>query len=137
MIKREMFAIANKYQKKIIILVFFAMIIPVIITIFAMASLIFTLLAAEIPHKEIIIFNVWPAIMRSLIVMLTILPLSIILILLVSYRISNRLVGPIGRISRELDERINKNSKEHIILRKKDDLIDLANKINSILDKIH
>ena len=77
-----------------------------------------------------------PAALSSARVILLLVPVAIIIILYFSYRLSNRLAGPIGRLYKELDKRVTENSKEHIIFRDGDDLSDLADKINAILDKL-
>ena len=134
--KRKYFIVANRFQRKILFLVFFSTLIPLVVTIIALFSLVFTILAAEMPHKEIISFNIIPAVTKTATIVVIFTPLVVLLILLLAYRVSNRLVGPLGRLYRELDMRIEKNSKAHINFRKGDDLIELTEKINKILDKL-
>ena len=60
----------------------------------------------------------------------------LLLITTISQRISNRLVGPIDRLYKELDEIGKLGIKKHIHFRKGDDLSELANKINKIVDRL-
>jgi len=47
---------------------------------------------------------------------------------------THRLVGPVGRISRELEEMVEKNEYHHIKIRKKDELQGLVASINKLID---
>ncbi len=135
-VKRRLFAIHNKYQKKIISLVFFASFVPVMIAILLVFLLIFSILKAEISNAEAITYVILPAALTSAAGIAIIVPIAILIILWWAYKVSNRLVGPLGRLGKELDRRIQDNSRDHITFRKGDDLCDLADKINVLLDRM-
>jgi hypothetical protein len=134
--RRKILGSANEFQGKIVRMVSLAVAVPVAVTILSLFFLIFSIVAAEVPNREILTFNIVPAAIKVFIFIVIMLPASIILILLWTYKISNRLVGPLGRLYTELDKRIATNGKEHILFRKGDDLEELAHKINKILDRL-
>ncbi len=133
--KRKIF-IANRFQKKILLLVLFSMLVPVAITVACLYYLIFNVIANEIVFPEAIANSLIPAAKKVIIIVLLLIPFSLVLFGWWAYYVSHRLVGPLGRLYRELDERIAGRTKAHIRFRKKDYLAELANKINALLDRL-
>jgi len=60
----------------------------------------------------------------------------IIIVGVINIVYTHRLVGPISRISKELEEMSEKNEYHHIKIRKKDELQGLVSSINKVIDSI-
>ncbi len=133
--KRRSF-IANKFQEKILILFFLSVIIPVTITVVCLYYLIFSVTANEMVFPETIAYSLIPSAKKVAVMVLVAVPFSLGLAGWWAYHISHRLVGPLGRLYRELDERIAGKTKAHIKFRKCDYICELADKINALLDKL-
>ena len=133
--KRKFF-IANRFQRKILIVFFFSVMIPVIITCVCLFYLIFNVTANELVFPEAIASSLIPAAKKVALIILVALPFSLWLVGWWAYHVSHKLVGPLCRLYRELDERIEGRTKEHIYFRKGDYLSELADKINALLDKL-
>ncbi len=134
--KRRRFLICNKFQRKILILVFFSVIIPVALTSISLFYLIFNVSANELVFPEAIASSLIPAAKKVAIIVLVLVPFSLCLIGWWAYHVSHKFAGPLCRLYRELDERIDGKTKAHIKLRKGDYLEELADKINALLDKL-
>jgi hypothetical protein len=130
------FFICNKFQKKILILVFFSVIIPVVLTVVCLYYLIFNVTANEMVFPEAIADNIIPAAKKVATIVLVLVPFSLLMTFWWAYHVSHKLVGPLNRLYRELDERIAGKTKAHIRFRKGDYLLELTHKINALLDKL-
>ncbi len=115
---------------------FLSVIIPVTITVVCLYYLIFTVTANEMVFPETIAYSLIPSARKVAIMVLVFVPFSLLLAGWWAYHISHRLVGPLGRLYRELDERIAGKTKAHIRFRKGDYICELADKINALLDKL-
>jgi hypothetical protein len=133
--KRKFF-ICNRFQKKILLLVFFSSIIPVAISCICLFYLIFNVTANELVFPEAIASSLIPAAKKVAIVALISLPFSLWIIGWWAYHVSYKFAGPLCRLYREMDERIEGRTKAHIKFRKGDYLAELADKINALLDKL-
>ncbi|MDP8259663.1 MAG: hypothetical protein P9L96_01455 [Candidatus Gygaella obscura] len=134
--KRSIFKVANKYQKKVMMLVFWTALISIIISSVTIYLMSFLIIASEMPDKAFISLNIIPAAGKSAIVLVLLVIMWLMLIIAIAQRISNKLVGPIDRLYRDLDEIGKLGIKKHIHFRKGDDLSELATKINKIVDRI-
>ncbi len=134
--KRSIFKVANKYQKKVMMLVFWSSLISIVISSITIYLMTFVIIASEMPDKAFITFNVVPAAGKSAVVLVLLMILWLMLIIAIAQRVSNKLVGPIDRLYRELDEIGKLGIKKHIHFRKGDDLTELASKINRIVDRV-
>jgi len=132
--KRKRF-FANKLHKELFLLVFSASFIPTILLTFSLYYLIFNITAAQIAFPEAIAYNIIPASKKVISVLLVSIPLFILLILIIAYKITHRIIGPFDRILRELDKCIEGTRKGHIKLREKDKFLPLTERINKLLDK--
>lgn len=133
--KRKFF-ICNRFQKKILLLVFFSAVIPVAIACVCLFYLIFNVTANELVFPEAIASSLIPAAKKVALIVLVVLPFSLWLIFWWAYHVSYKFAGPLCRLYREMDERIDGCTKAHIKFRKGDYLLELADKINALLDKL-
>lgn len=133
--RRKKQFVINQLQKKILVMVFIATSLPAFIVGVCLYYLIFNLTAEQIAIPEAIAYNLLPVAHRVNIIILTVLPITVILIIVWAYIISHRIAGPLNRLYRELDELIAGKKQGHIHLRKKDELSELVGRINKLLDK--
>jgi len=124
---------ANELHRQTLLLIFLAILLPVIITIFCLYYLIFNITAMQFMIPEAIIHNVIPAAKRVTIILLISLPIIISIILFIAYKITHVIVGPFDRISEDLENRIKNRSNKPITLRKNDKFKPLVEKINKLL----
>ena len=117
-------------------LIFWACLLPTIITAIFLFYLIFYITSEQIGIPEAIFYNVLPAAQRVTSILLVILPLVILVILYISFKLTHRLVGPFDRIVRELGEFIEGKRSDNIYLREKDKFCPLVEKINILLDRL-
>ncbi len=133
--KRRIKYIATTFQKKLLFLVFASAIIPVAVTAICMYYLIFNMLALQMAFPEAIARNLMPVLNKVNVILAIAIPAVFIVIFMVSLELSNRMAGPLYRIEKELDERIQGAKKGPIRLRKKDEFKTLAEKINRLICK--
>jgi nitrogen fixation/metabolism regulation signal transduction histidine kinase len=134
--KRRMI-IANKLHRDILMMVFFASLLPALIIAVCLYFLIFNVTAYQVGFPETIAYNILPAARIVSTILFISAPFSILLILILAHRLTHRIVGPFDRIIRELDECIEGKKHEHIILRKNDKFNPLVERINKLIDKIY
>ena len=133
--KRKKFIFANKLHRRIMLIVFLSAIVPTIITGGCLYYLIFNITARQIGFPEAIFTILMPALRQVNIILLFVLPISITLIWFWAMVISHRMVGPLDRLTREIDDRITGTKTGRIRVRAKDAMSELSNKINLLLDK--
>lgn len=128
---RNVFLTANKHQDKIVLMCF----IPSLLIFLAFIALVFIgnpMVTKAIFHSSI------PS-MTNLIYMFTaaivfILCLILVLSIMLSFVISHHIVGPFGRIIKELDDIVEGKSKRLITSRPGDDLAeDLLKRVNVLV----
>ena len=127
---------ANKFQRKIMGLVFLSAIVPTLIASACLYYLIFNVVANELVFPEAIAYTLIPAAKKVALTMLFCVPVSLVLVFWWAWHVSHKLVGPLGRLQREIDYRIEGKTKAHIAFRKGDYLSGLVAKINSLIDKV-
>jgi len=132
--RREKF-LNSPFQKKMLLLIFIAAIVPSGIVTICLYYIIFNLLAAQLGIPEAIAYNLLPVARKVNIIILTTLPISLIIIWGIAVELSHRIAGPIFRLEKELDRVISGEQKTPLVLRKKDELKPLTEKINKIISK--
>ena len=135
--KRRKQFFANKMHKEMFYLIFFASLIPAMITAVALFYLIFNITAEQFGIPEAIAYNLIPAAQKVTIVILIAAPAAVALIMFFAHKITHRTVGPFDRIVRELDENIAGKRKSRIVLRKNDKFWPLVDRINTLIDKLN
>lgn len=131
--KRNVFLTANKYQDKIILLSFF----PSAFIFLAFMAIVFIgnpIITKAVFHTSISSITNLVYIFTGAIIFL--LCLIILLAIMMAFVISHHLVGPFGRIVKELDDVIDGKSKRMTITsRPGDDLAaDLLKRINILVE---
>jgi signal transduction histidine kinase len=127
--------LGTSFQKKMLFLVFVSAVIPAVIVAVCLYYFIFHLLALQMVFPEAIAYNVMPVLHKVNMVVAIALPLSLLLIWIVALELSHRVAGPIYRMEKELDERINGHKHGPIRLREKDEFKLLADKLNKLICK--
>jgi len=131
---RKTFFRTNKYQRQIILLAF----CPVLI-IFSLVSVLITLMHNDMagvilynsPSMTAQFISNWANLINSSVCM------ALVIVLLIAYVMSSRLVGAMERVITELDEVIQKNDKKMIKVRKGDDLAsDILTRVNVIIERL-
>ena len=122
-------------QSKYLLLVLIAMLAPILLVGFCFYTLVFDLLARQLVFPEAIYANLEPVIHRVNTLLIVTLPALILAILTCAIIISHRFSGPIERLERHLDMILAGDSHHKIILRKKDDLKGVADRINALVKR--
>ena len=126
---------ANQMHRNLFFLVFFASLVPTIVTAIFLFYLIFNITADQVGIPESIAYNIIPAAQRVIGALSVATPLIIFGILIFTYKTTHKIVGPFDRILRELDECIAGTREGPIMLRKNDKFWPLVAKINILLSK--
>lgn len=133
--KRKRKFVGSPLQKRVLALVFIAAVIPATVVAACLYYLIFEMLAEQLGIPEIIAFNLLPVLSRVNAVIMIALPVILGLILLWALEVSHRIAGPVMRLEKELDDHINGVQTGPIVLREKDELRSIADKINQLVQK--
>lgn len=133
---RSRFCIANRFQRKILSLVFFSTVVPMVVAVVCLYYLTFNIIAGEIGIPEAIGYTLIPAAKRTALIAVIGFLVSVCLLWMWALVVSHRLAGPLERLAKELDERISGKKRGHIYFRKKDYLAILAGRINAVLERI-
>jgi membrane-anchored glycerophosphoryl diester phosphodiesterase (GDPDase) len=121
-------------QNKTLILVFAAAVIPMAIVAMCLYYMIFNMLAWQLGIPEVIAYNLIPVAKKVSTILLVALPVVLVVIWFVSLELSHRIAGPVFRLEKELDDRIEGKKTGPIQLREKDELKSLADKINRLVE---
>ena len=110
--------------------------VPVVFLLAALYYLIYYSLLNQILMPEGIVAMLLPAMKKVNFVVFFTLPVVLFLIVRASLVYSNRIVGPIPRIERELDKVIAGDYSVRLKARDNDDLLGFVNKINTLLENV-
>lgn len=133
--KRKKKYLGTALQNKLLLLVFTCAVLPAAVIGVCMYYLIFTMLAMQMVIPELIAYNLMPVLHKVNLIIGITLPLLLLLLWFIALELSHRIVGPVYRIERELDERVAGAKTGPIILRKKDEFKVLVDKINKLICK--
>jgi hypothetical protein len=128
---------ANRMHRELFLIVFFAALIPALITAIGIYYLIFNLTAKQLGFPEAVVYNLVPVARKVTAVLAVATPLSIAGILIFAHRITHRIIGPFDRIVRELDECVLGVRSGPIMLRRHDKFWPLVHNINKLLAKLN
>jgi len=131
--KRKGKFIGTSLQNKALLLVFVAAVVPSAIIGACLYYMIFNMLAWQLGIPEAVAYNLIPVARKVNLIILIALPVTLFIIWLIALELSHRIAGPLYRLESELDERIEKKKSGPIQLREKDELKDLADKINKLI----
>ena len=121
--------VKTKLQNQLVWMIFSAMGVPTLVLGGSLYLLIAKLSVpgpSASPHEAIVDIMGYVAVL---------FPVSIAALLFWTFRATNRLVGPIERMTQELDRRLEGVKSGPIVLRPGDHLIPLADKINVLLEQ--
>lgn len=107
-----------------------------IIAVVCLYYLIFNIVASEIGFPEAIGYALIPAAKRTAGIAIVGFLVSVVFIWMWAWEVSHRLVGPLDRLCRELDERIAGKKKGYIFFRRGDYLAVLVGRINALLERL-
>jgi hypothetical protein len=132
--KRNIFEIRISLQKKLMFIVFLAIFLPATVVGCAFYALLSVLNSS---HKlsageDIMMFlnmDYW------MLIVMFIFPLVVILVWIFAIIVTNKIVGPIERITSEIKARLDGTKEGPIILRPGDQLTHLMEQINALLEK--
>ena len=127
--------IRHPIQAKYLLTVLFAMLAPILLIGFCFYNLVFNLLARQMVFPEAIMANLVPVIERVNSLLIVLLPILILTMSCIALAMSHRFAGPIERLEAELDH-ILVGEYRKIHLRKNDDLIGIAARINTLVDRL-
>lgn len=131
-ISRNVFSTANTYQNKIILLCF----LPSVVTFLAFSTIVFIgnpIITKAVYHQSIdSVLNLVYGFTGAIVFVLCLL---VLLSVMSAFVISHHIVGPFGRIMKELDDIIDGKSQRKITSRPGDDLArDLLQRVNVLVD---
>lgn len=127
--------IGTPIQKKLLILIFASSVVPTAVVAASFYYLVFSLLAEQMGIPEAIAYNLIPVLKKINFIIVVVLPVILFIIWKVSLELSHRIAGPLYRLEKELDDRINGKAVGEIKLRPKDEFKLLAEKINKVIAK--
>jgi hypothetical protein len=127
---------ANKTHKQVFLIISTFTIVPTILVTICLFYLIFNVMATQLGIPEAIAYNIIPAAKKVTAIILISAPLTISIMLYLSYKITHRLLGPFDRIIKELDGCIEGQKQGPIIIRKADKCYQCVKRINILLDKL-
>jgi nitrogen fixation/metabolism regulation signal transduction histidine kinase len=131
--KRKAKFIGTALQNKTLVLVFVAAVVPTAIIAACLYYLIFNMLAWQLGIPEAIAYNLVPVARKVNLIILIALPIALFVIWFMALELSHRIAGPLYRLEKELNDRIEGKKSGPIQLREKDELRVLADKINRLI----
>lgn len=111
-------------------------VVPLVLLSAALYYLIYYSVFSELLIPEAIIATLLPAMKKVNIILVIAVPVSLYLILRIALIYSNRIVGPIPRLEKELDRIAAGDYSVRLKVRQKDELSNFVTKINGVLDKL-
>ena len=135
--ERRKKSFANKMHRDVFLLIFLASLLPALIVAICLYYLIFSVTASQFAIPEAIAYNIIPAAKRVTLILLIAAPVSILIILILVYKITHAIIGPFDRIVSELDEYLKGEKKGRILIRRADKFWPLVYRINKLLDRLH
>jgi len=93
------------------------------------------MLAWQLGIPEAIAYNLVPVARKVNLIILIALPVTLFVIWFMALELSHRIAGPLYRLEKEINERIEGKKSGPIQLREKDELKALADKINKLIIK--
>ncbi len=131
-IKRQRYLVNKIFQLRYMGLVA----IPLILLLTALYYLIYYSVFTEMLIPEAIVVTLLPAMKKVNLILLATVPIFLFLILRTALVYSNRIIGPVRRLERELDKVIEGDYSVRLKTRHKDELRAFVNKINMLLEKV-
>lgn len=131
-IKRHKYLVDKVFQFRYMALLVF----PLIILLAALHYLIYYSVFSQMLVPEAVSVTLLPAMKRANLVIAIIFPILLFFIIRMALIYSNRVIGPIPRLERELDKAISGDYSARLKTRDKDELKSFVGKVNVLLEKI-
>ena len=132
MLKRRKYLVKKNFQFRYIALV----VIPLIVLLAALYYLIYYSVFREMLIPEAIVVTLLPAMKKVNIVIAFALPILLFSLMRTALIASNRVIGPIPRLEKELNNAIAEGRSIRMKVRQKDELGSFIDKINTLLEKV-
>ena len=132
MLKRRKYLVKKNFQFRYIALV----VIPLIVLLAALYYLIYYSVFREMLIPEAIVVTLLPAMKKVNIVIAFALPVLLFSLMRAALISSNRVIGPIPRLEKELNNAIAEGRSIRMKVRQKDELGSFIDKINTLLEKV-
>jgi len=110
--------------------------VPLVVLLGGLYYLIYYSVFTQMLIPEAIVTTLLPAMKKVNITVAVILPVALYLILRAALIYSNRVIGPVPRLERELDRVIAGDYSVRLKARNKDELQSLISKLNVLLEKL-
>lgn len=132
MIKRKRYLVNKPVQFRYMSLVA----VPLVILSAAIYYLIYYSVFSELLIPEAIASALLPAMKKVNLVLAIAFPIALFVIIRRALIYSNRIIGPIPRLERELDKALAGDFSIRIKTRDKDELSSFVNKVNMLLERV-
>lgn len=132
MIKRHRYLVNKPVQLRYLALVLF----PLVILLSALYYLIYYSVFTQMLIPEAVSTTLLPAMRRVNLAVVLFAPVILFLLLRTALIYSNRTIGPLPRLEKELDKVVAGDCSLRLKTRDKDDLKSFVNKINQLIEKI-
>jgi len=132
--RRHKYFIRHSVQGKYLRLLVVGMIAPTLLVTFFLLYLMTTLMANQMGIPENIHANLVPVMKQIGLILIIVLPVVICLLFGWGVVLSHRMAGPIFRLQKDLKDVAEGDYERRIIFRKRDDLDELAERVNKVLD---
>ena len=130
--KRRRYFVNNTFQYRYIAVV----IVPLIILMAGLYYIMYYSMFTHMLIPEAATATLLPAMKKVNFVLLATLPVTLFLIIRAALVDSNRVVGPVSRLERELDMILAGDRSVRLNIRAKDDLKPIVDRMNRVLDTI-
>lgn len=130
--KRRRYFVNNTFQYRYIAVV----IVPLIILMAGLYYIMYYSMFTHMLIPEAVTATLLPAMKKVNFVLLATLPVTLFLIIRAALVDSNRVVGPVSRLERELDMILAGDRSVRLNIRAKDDLKPIIDRMNRVLDTI-
>lgn len=131
-VRRHKYLVNKIFQFRYMALI----IVPLVILLSAIYYLIYYAVFREMLIPEAVAVTLLPAMKKVDIVMAISMPIVLFLLLRMALIYSNRIIGPIPRLERELDKVLSGDYSVRIKTRDNDELKSFVSKINLLLEKV-
>lgn len=132
--RRKKRFMGTPFERNILMIVYFSVIIPVIIAIFSLYFFIFRIIIYKQGISEIILMKLLSFVRQTSFGLIAITFLMLFILTKITIKLTHRISGPLYRLDKEISERFIFDKKAPISLRKKDELKSLVEKINKMLE---
>lgn len=130
--RRRIYLVKKPMQFRYMALIF----LPLVTFLAALYYLIYYSVFTQMLIPEAVSVTLLPAMKKVNLVVFIFAPVALYLLLRAALIYSNRIIGPIPRLERELDRAITGDYSVRLKARDNDDLKSFVDKINLLLDKV-